>query len=212
MLYILNTEYFDDDFMEEIKDAERKFFLSGKLLRGNKLSLCGRVLLGYILKNYYHIDSFSYRYGENGKPYLKNCELNFSISHSGNYAVCCISRNEIGCDVEKIKDYNPKIGKRFFTAREAALLENKETEDIFFAKLWTLKESILKKEGTGISGGLDNYCFADYIYEESFTAYGYSFYSHRFGEYMLSVCSDNTDVKTEIVSKEKIAEFIRTIN
>ncbi len=212
MLYLLNTEDFDDKFMEEIKDAERKVFLSDKLLRGNRHSLCGRVLLGYILKKYYGIDSFSYRYGEGGKPYLENSDIYFSISHSGNYVVCCISEKEIGCDIEKIKDYNPKVGKRFFTGKEAELLENKDTEDIFFARLWTLKESILKKEGTGISGGLDTYCFADYIGEESFNAYGYSFFSHRFGEYMLSVCSENTDVKTDFVSKEKIAEFIRTLN
>ncbi len=212
MLYILNAEDFDDDFTEKIKDAERKFFLSDKLFRCNRLSLCGRVLLGYILKNYYGIASFAYRYGENGKPYLENRDIFFSISHSGNYVVCCISENEIGCDIEKIKDYNPKVGKRFFTKKEAELLENKDTEDIFFAKLWTLKESILKKEGTGISGGLDTYCFADYISEESFTAYGCSFFSCRLGEYMLSVCSDNTDVETEFVSKEKIAEFIRTLD
>lgn len=212
MIYLLDTEAFDDDFMLEIKRAEKLIFLSDGNAAGNKLSLCGRVLLGYILKNHHGIDFFSYRYGEKGKPYLKNEDLFFSISHSGRYVLCCTSEKEIGCDIEKIRDYNPRIGKRFFTEKEYELLRDKETEDIFFAKLWTLKESILKKDGTGITGGLDKYCFADYVGEESFFAYGCSFYCCRFGEYMLSVCCEKSDNETEILSKEIIAEFIRTLS
>ena len=212
MLYLLNTENFDDDFIEELKKAEKKLFISEKKFRYNRLSLCGRVLLGYILKKYYDISSFSYHYGENGKPYLKDVAVFFSISHSGNYVLCCVSEKEIGCDIEKIKDYNPKVAKRFFTAKEAQILKNKETEDVYFAKLWTLKESILKKEGTGIVGGLDTYCFADYIGEEKFEAYGYAFYNCRFGEYMLAVCSEKSDFIAEIISKEKIADFMRSLS
>ncbi|MBR6568286.1 MAG: 4'-phosphopantetheinyl transferase superfamily protein [Clostridia bacterium] len=212
MLYMLNTASFDDSFMDEIKAAEKKIFSTDRLIRGNKHSLCGRILLGYILKNRYGIASFSYSYGENGKPYLKNEDIFFSISHSGKYVLCCVSDSEIGCDIEEIRDYNPKVGKRFFTSEEYELLSNKETEDINFAKLWTLKESILKKEGTGISGGLDTYCFADFIDKESFDAYGCSFYSYRFGAYMVSVCGEKADYGTEIVSEEKITEFIRTLN
>lgn len=212
MLYLLNTEAFDDIFMDEIKRAEKKIFVSDSIVRGNKLSVCGRVLLGYILKKYHGRDSFSYYYGKNGKPYLKNGDVFFSISHSGKYVICCISESEIGCDIEEIRDYNPKVGKRFFTPKEYELLSNKETEDILFAKLWTLKESILKKEGTGISGGLDTYCFADYIGEESFTAYGCDFYSCRSGDYMISVCCEKSDKEKEFVSKEKFAEFVRSLN
>ncbi len=212
MLYLLNIEDFDDVLIEEIKKADKKIFISDQLIRGNKYSLFGRVLLGYILKNYYGTESFSYRYGENGKPYLKNGDMFFNISHSGKYVLCCVSESEIGCDIEQIRDYNPKVGKRFFTPREYKLLSNKETEDLFFAKLWTLKESILKKDGTGISGGLDTYCFAEHIGEESFRAYGCSFYSFRYGNYMISVCCEKSDIETEFISEEKIVEFIRSLN
>ena len=212
MLFLLNTEDFDDGFTEIVKKSEKEFFRSGKTSGCNKPSLYGRVLLSYILNKYHHIKSFSYCYGENGKPYLETGDVFFSISHSGNYVLCCVSDNEIGCDIEKIKAYNPKVGKRFFTAKEAGLLEEAENKDILFYKLWTLKESILKKEGTGINGGLDTYCFADYIGKEYFKAYGYSFYTLLFGEYMISVCSECADYQKEIVSREKITEFIRSLN
>ncbi len=211
MLYLLETEIFDDEFIHKIKEAEKKYFVSDRKTRNNKPSLCGRVLLGYILKNQFGIDSFSYRYGENGKPYLKGEELYFSISHSGECVICCVSDSEIGCDTEIIKAYNPRIGRRFFTVREAELLEKAENKDELFTKLWTLKESILKKEATGIVGGLDTYCFADFTQEECFSAYGNSFYTVRSGEYMISVCSDCAEIKTENVTKEKIADFIRSL-
>ncbi len=208
MLCLLNIEDFDEAFIGSIKEAERKVFVTDKLKRGNNYSLYGRVLLGYMLNKFYGINTFSYLYGENGKPYLKGEDIFFSISHSGKYVLCCLSENEIGCDVEKIKDYNPKVGKRFFTQKEAELLENKETEDLVFAELWTLKESILKKHGTGIGGGLDTYCFADYVGKEEFFAYGCNFVCRTCGDYMISVCSEKTVEKLQSVTKKEISEYI----
>ncbi len=211
MICYMNTADFDDAFTEKLKKAEKKIFLTDRLLRGGILSVCGRVLLGYMLKKKHNIDSFSYRYGEDGKPYLENENVFFSISHSGDYVLCCLSDREIGCDIEKIRDYNPKIAKRFFTEKETLLLEDKVTEDYNFSVLWTLKESILKKEGTGIGGGLDTYCFADYAGKEDFSAYGYRFMSRACGEYMLSVCSENVPEEPLRVTKNEIEEYIDEI-
>lgn len=211
MLCLLNTEDFDNNFFDRVKEAEKRIFVTDKLIRGNKLTVCARVLLGYMLKINYGIYSFSYSYGENGKPYLDNKQIYFNISHSGNYVLCCLSESEVGCDIEKIKDYNPKVAKRFFTKKEADLLENEDTEDIYFAKLWTLKESILKKEGTGIGGGLDTFCFADYIGDDFFTAYGCNFICYNFGEYMISVCSENIEKEITEISKKEITEYINSL-
>ena len=42
-------------------------------------------------------------YGENGKPYFKNdLDFHFSLSHSGERAMCAVSDEPIGCDVELI--------------------------------------------------------------------------------------------------------------
>ncbi len=208
----LNTADFDDDFIGKLKKAEKKIFITEKILRGGKLSVCGRVLLGYLLKKNYGIDSYSYFYSENGKPFLRNERIHFNISHSGDYVLCCISEGEIGCDIEKIRDYNPKIGRRFFTEKEALLLEERESEDYNFSVLWTLKESILKKEGTGITGGLDTYCFADYAGKNDFEAYGCHFMCRKYGEYMISVCAESCPGEPYEITKDKIEKYIDEIN
>ncbi len=212
MVYLLNTERFDDGFTDKVREAEKLIFENDKLLRGNRLTLFGRVLLGYILNKNYGIESFSYRYGENGKPYLENSDVYFNISHSGNMVLCSISEYETGCDIEKIKDYNPKIAKRFFTEKETNLLENKDTEDYIFARLWTLKESILKKSGRGISGGLDTYCFSDYADKEVFSAHGCNFLCYPHGEYMISVCSADKPQKPVVITEKEIRDYINEIN
>ena len=211
MIYLLDTGCFDDSFTGKVAEAEKLLFKSDKPLQGNRLTLFGRVLLGYILNRNYGIKSFSYRYGKNGKPYLENSEVFFNISHSGNLVLCSISEYEIGCDIEKIRDYNPKIAKRFFAEKEAALLADKDTEDYTFAVLWTLKESILKKTGKGIGRGLDTYCFSDYIDNEEFYAYGCNFLRCSYGDYMISVCSEDKPQKPVIIAEKQIKDYVDEI-
>ena len=78
--------------------------------------------------------------------------------------------------------------------------------------LWTLKESILKKEGTGITGGLDTYCFADYADKNDFEAYGCHFMCRKLGDYMISVCAESCPVEPFEIRKAEIMEYIDEIN
>ena len=43
---------------------------------------------------------------ENNKPIFKNCPQNlyFNLSHSGEMAMCIISDNEVGCDIQEITE------------------------------------------------------------------------------------------------------------
>lgn len=209
MLCLMKIDTSDEAFTEKIKAAEKIIFNSDRILRGKMLTLYARVLLGYMLKREYGQDTFSYRYGKNGKPYLENCSAYFSISHSGDYVLCALSEKEIGCDIEKIKEYNPRIPERFFTQKEIRRLgdDNKE----LFTRLWTLKESILKKDGTGISGGLDSYCFADYAEKAEFFAYGCNFISFTEDGYVISVCSETESEGLVTVKKDEIAEYINNL-
>ena len=83
---------------------------------------------------------------------MENIPLEFNLSHSGDYAICAISDDEVGCDIEKIKDVNLKIAKRFFSEEE---YNNVLKDNKLFFRYWTLKESYLKAKGIGIKG-LDN--------------------------------------------------------
>lgn len=211
MIFIINTENFDDGFYQKVRECEKAILTERTQQSEKNDSLLSRVLLGYILKKHYSIEKFSFYYGSNGKPYLKNEALYFNISHSGNYVICVTSDAEIGCDVQCIGKYNPRIAERFFTENERAFLEKSENQPSDFTRLWALKESVLKKTGEGITGGLDSFCFADCLNKNSFIKFGYHFcVSELIGAY-ISVCSDEKENEITEVNKEEIENYMDTI-
>src|SRR5690554_253809 len=68
--------------------------------------------------------------GPNGKPYIDNEDnFHFNISHSGDWVVCAVSYRPVGIDVERIKEIDFAIAKRFFSKEEAKDLFSKEGEE-----------------------------------------------------------------------------------
>lgn len=121
--------------------------------RGDKrLSLGAGILLRYALREYGTDGIPEYAYGENGKPYIAGGPY-FSLSHSGNIAVCAVADCEVGVDVEEIGTANMKLARRFFQPEEYALLSSagsdEERNELFF-RFWTLKESLMKCTGLGL--------------------------------------------------------------
>ena len=86
-----------------------------------------------------------------GKLYFKSIPLKFSLSHSGDMAVCAISDENVGIDVEVGIEYKEKIAERFFSAAEIQGLEISADKDTEFGRIWTAKESTLKYLGCGLS-------------------------------------------------------------
>lgn len=86
---------------------------------------------------------------------------NISISHSHQFSCICISDDEIGIDMEILKEKILKIAPRFLDIKH---LENlsKEHKIKKATVIWGIKESIFKaKNEIGIS-------FQDHIFEENF--------------------------------------------
>ncbi len=101
---------------------------------------------------------------ENGKPFLKNKELFFNLSHTRDYAILAVSRDvEVGVDIEKYKKSSNHldIAKRFFHSDEYQYLlkieDEKKQQEAFFV-FWTAKEAIIKATGEGIAAGLNHFC------------------------------------------------------
>lgn len=113
------------------------------------LSIGSELLLKYIIK-----DDYSLSYNEYGKPYLNNKDIYFNISHSGDYVLCAISNNEVGCDIEKHRDIDINVAKRFFNINE---YENVLKDNNLFFKYWTLKESFIKNIGKGLRQKLNSF-------------------------------------------------------
>lgn len=93
--------------------------------------------------------------GLHGKPYLKNREdIHFNISHCEGMIVCAFSDEPVGVDVEQVRKIRDSLPKRVLTEKEQEFLKQyKENEPLyyeFFFRFWTLKESYIKWDGSGL--------------------------------------------------------------
>ena len=91
---------------------------------------------------------------ENGKPFLRDLPLYFSLSHSGDFVACALADYEIGLDIQKKSALHAPLANRLFTEEERAFIQNSADADIAFTQLWCLKESYIKATGEGISRAL----------------------------------------------------------
>jgi 4'-phosphopantetheinyl transferase len=81
-----------------------------------------------------------------GKPTVKGCS--FNLSHTADIAVCAISDLEVGIDIERPRTLSDAVIKRAFTPHEIEMVGD-DTER--FIRLWTIKESVMKWFGLGLS-------------------------------------------------------------
>lgn len=160
-LQIDNAEKFQK-YYSCMSDYRRSKIDRMKMEKDKLLSLSAGILLDSCLKKLgLRERSMEYALGKNEKPFFTNVQgIYFNISHSGAYAVCSFSENEIGCDIEKIESADIRIAERFFTEGEYSYVlagENERERSYRFIRLWTLKESCLKYKGTGLGGGLSSF-------------------------------------------------------
>lgn len=132
-------------------------------------SLAAGIALDHALETYGLKErSIEYEFGEWGKPFLKyHPNIHFSLSHSGDYAICSIGDKPMGNDIELIKYGRLRVADRFFAKEELDWMraepdEDEITERMF--RIWTMKEGFLKATGKGISLPLD--AFAVIVDEE----------------------------------------------
>lgn len=99
-----------------------------------------------------------------GKPRLAGQgPVHFSLSHSGDRAVLAVSDAEVGADVERLRCFDHlALARRYFHPTEvAALLDLEgEAQRWAFFLTWTLKESVVKALGLGLSVPLDSFAVA----------------------------------------------------
>lgn len=125
-------------------------------------SLAAGLLLNHALESCgLQEKSAEYEIGEWGKPVFKyHPDINFSLSHSGDYAICTIGDSPLGNDIEQRKEGRLKVADRFFAEEELDWLydteEETEREQRMF-RLWTMKESFLKATGRGMSLSLKDF-------------------------------------------------------
>ena len=181
---------------EKIK--ERFISVDGARVSVRPENILGRLLLDKALKRL-SVGEYTIEYRGNEKPALKSDSgLYFNISHSGDFVALALSDKEVGCDIQEIRPYNPKVTKRNYCEKETEYIENSENKDESFIRLWALKESVLKFDGSGIAGGLSNYDFSPYVGDENFRAFGCNFYVEKIENTYFALCHKAQEFKVEI--------------
>ncbi|SFO73824.1 4'-phosphopantetheinyl transferase [Chitinophaga sp. YR627] len=118
-------------------------------------SLLGRMLLLYALRQlgYGHLSLNDIKFSSYQRPFFENTNLDFNISHSGDYVICAIAEhNRIGIDIEAVKPVCLEDFESMFSEKELEeIYRYPGLEQDAFYNLWTQKEALVKAEGSGLN-------------------------------------------------------------
>jgi len=111
-----------------------------------------------------------------GKPFIKDCPYHFSVSHSENLFAVAVCKEEVGIDVEHMKerDYIALAKNNFDKKALDKILASSNQKEEFYRQ-WTLFEAAVKLRGKTIFSKIEE---PEYSYSQSA------------GNYMLSVVSN----------------------
>lgn len=132
------------------RQQDRDTFLTSTITRK---FLCGRYLNQAPLE-------VNFEKNEHQKPFLaENQNLHFNISHSGDWVVFLFASSACGVDIERIKpdfDFEGMMPS-VFHPHEIDWINGQNDRNRAFFKLWTIKESLLKAQGTGLVNDLNQW-------------------------------------------------------
>jgi 4'-phosphopantetheinyl transferase len=99
--------------------------------------------------------SLRFERGPLGKPYLREHDLHFSVSHCGDVLLCAIAADmEIGVDVEGARSTAPAgdLAARILSPRERRWVDRLGPDEAAYAVLrsWVRKEAVSKGMGEGL--------------------------------------------------------------
>ena len=147
----LNSESFNY-FLKKLPMPVRADILKFKKWEDRQRSLFSKLLLtdglNTIGENSYSLEQI--KLTKYKRPYFDD-DIDFNITHSGEYVVCAISFNhKIGIDIEEIKEIPLSDFENEFSSDEMKAIMNSENSMNAFYSLWTQKEAFLKAIGTGL--------------------------------------------------------------
>lgn len=93
---------------------------------------------------------------ESGRPYFPNEQMDFNISHSGDWVAVILNVNKdsqsaVGIDIEFPKKRNfLGLMEHFAPTEEVAWFQQQSDEENAFYRCWCLREAVLKSQGVGI--------------------------------------------------------------
>ena len=110
-------------------------------------------------------------YLKHGKPVFKGeTGIHFNLSHCKNGVLCVVDEKEVGCDIEDIPEtLDIRVCKKAFNDEEVQRVLESEKPCVEFTRLWTMKEALLKLDGTGIATKLSEVLVDERVENVEFT-------------------------------------------
>jgi 4'-phosphopantetheinyl transferase len=151
-----------DYFFSLLHQNEKQKALAFKVEKDKNNFIIRKGLLKYLLAKYLKTNTASIEFtdGNNKKPILvnNNTGLHFNSSHSGNFILIAIAKQEVGVDIEHINtafNYQEILSAIFSDAEINWILKNTKAVESFF-QLFTRKEAIIKASSKGITDFIKN--------------------------------------------------------
>ena len=158
MVYINeNTREFDlTAALAEVSPQRREQALKFRHESGQRLSLAVYLLLKKGLRKEYGItENPVLGYSEGGKPFiLDHPNIHFSFSHANDIALCVISDEPVGADVEMPRKISSSLVSYTMNDDEQAQINASPDPTMQFLFFWTRKEALLKLTGEGIRNNM----------------------------------------------------------
>ena len=220
--YLISTKIFEqndiyDKCLEHLDVSRKERINKIKNTKSKIESLAAGTLLAYSL-NIENIDISNHQIlkGENGKPHFIDLpNINFNLSHTDGYAMCVLSDNVIGCDIQKHVKYNINIAKRFFNKEEYQSILDEPNDGIrarLFYDYWTAKEAFIKETGAGLSMELNSF-YVDIKKGQIIAPLDNKHYFINYkaiDTYSIAICSpiNNLPAKLSFVDEKDLFEYI----
>lgn len=168
--------------MAAVGRERREYALRYHAELDRRLSVAAFLLLQRALRLEFGIEHTPrFGFGPNGKPFLPDYpEIHFNLSHCREAAACVVDTHPVGIDVECIDHLDKDLLSHTMNDDEQQLILNSMRPDIEFIRLWTMKESLLKLTGQGISNELKSILS---------TQEAYRFHTSVHPNYICTVCT-----------------------
>lgn len=159
----MNKIYYIDITNINLKDIDLNLISDQRLNKANLLvedrkkvqSLVSYLLLRYLFKKLnINLNEYNFSY-INTKPFIKELNYHFSITHSHNIVAVIISEDEVGVDAQMIdlSKNIPSLVKYTLSDNETFEFNNldeSQKPNYFYSK-WVMKEAYFKMNGTGLT-------------------------------------------------------------
>lgn len=125
--------------------------------------LFGKLLLYLGLQPYGYNRSVlsELRYNKQNRPFIDG-ETDFNISHSGEFVICAVARKvRLGIDIETVNPIDFSDFDRVMNDGQWRTIRNSKSPLNTFFEYWTIKESLIKADGRGLSIPLTDLIWKD---------------------------------------------------